>query len=798
MPVQPPSIDLSRVPSELREHDRWVCWRFEDREGKPTKVPYDAVSGLRASTTDQTTWHGFETAVAAFEGGGYEGVGFVFAEGGGFCGIDLDDCIGEDGVISDGALAIIARFGSYSEISPSGRGVKIFIRGIKPEGARSKVRTVPGTKAVEVYDHGRFFTVTGGHVEGTPIAVNDRQAELETFCREIFPPEPKRATGAATTAAAASGGVDPDDARLLDRARCAGNGTKFASLFDKGDTSEYGGDESAADQALCNLLWFWTCDIARVDRLFRGSALYREKWERVDYRARTLAKAAEGRVWSPPVKNGAADTDATPGVGSHAIAPEDDNGLIRLGERDPDSGRLVLAPRRTLPTAQAFVREFHQHPGGTTLRNYGGMMLEWRGNRYQQVEDEAVRSRLHPWLHESLRYVLNRKTGLMELAPFESNPGTVKAALDTVRTVTHLPVETPVPSWLGPADGLPDPTEILACRSKNIHIPTGLVIPATPALFTTNALEFDYDPNAEPPEQWIKFLEQVFGEDIEAVQTLQEFAGYLLTPDTSQQKILFMLGPKRSGKGTIVRMFSRLVGLGNVVAPTTSSLAGPFGLQPLLGKSLATINDARFKGESVATTTERILTITGEDYCTVDMKHRESITTKLKTRFIIVSNEIPRLTDAAGALANRFIVLRMTNSFFGREDPTLTDRLCTELPGILLWAIDGWKRLRARGRFVQPASAGEAMRDLEDLSSPVGAFVRDTCEVGVGHRVIVDDLFAAWQNWCQAEGIDHVPSKAVFGRDLMAAFPQVRKRKGTAGVQFYDGVALARPSGIPV
>lgn len=789
-----PVPDLSLVPAALRERDRWLCWRREVFDEKPTKVPVHPITGMNASVTDPTNLFSFETATAAAAEHGHDGVGFVFVEGEGLCGIDLDNCIDENGVMSVEAREIIDSFGSYTEISPSGRGVKIFIRATKPT-TRCKVTNVPGMTAAEVYDGKRMFTVTARHLEGTPLVVEDRQAELDAFCARIFPAKP---AAGPTTPAVASFAADPDDDRLLDRARHAANGAKFAALYYRGDTSGHGGDDSAADLALCSLLWFWTGDVERVDRLFRRSALYRPKWERPDYRAATLAKAAEGEVMS--ARTGVAghvpaegSTSATP-----AIDPANLDGSIALGERDPDSGRLVLSPRRTLPTAQAFTREFHDHPDGITLRGYGGMMLEWNGNRYREVEDESLKLRLQPWLHHALRFFVSPTTGRLTLRDFESNPATIKAAFDTVRTYTHLSIHTPIPSWLDDGKDRPDPAELLACRSNNIHIPSGLVIPATPALFTTNALEFDYNANAEPPERWTKFLEQVFGEDIEAVRALQEWMGYCLTPDTSQQKILLMVGPKRSGKGTIVRVLSRLVGLGNVAAPTTSSLAGPFGLQPLLGKSLATINDARFKGESVATTIERLLTISGEDFCTIDIKHKPSITTKLKTRFTIVSNELPRLTDAAGALANRFLILRLTRTFFDREDPHLTEKLCEELPGILLWAIDGWKRLRARGRFVQPASSTEAVRDLEDLSSPVAAFVRDRCVVGTGHRVDTDVLFREYQAWCQAEGIEYGQTKPMFGRDLAAAFPSVTKGRDSTMTSFYRGLTIKGGIDVPV
>jgi putative DNA primase/helicase len=108
---------------------------------------------------------------------------------------------------------------------------------------------------------------------------------------------------------------------------------------------------------------------------------------------------------------------------------------------------------------------------------------------------------------------------------------------------------------------------------------------------------------------------------------------------------------------------------------------------------------------------------------------------------IIISNELPRLADASGALASRFIVLLLTRSFFGREDQTLTGKLLTELPGILNWGIAGWRRLTERGYFVQPGSALDAVQQLEDLGSPTRAFLRERCEIGPFHTVGIDELY---------------------------------------------------------
>ncbi len=286
------------------------------------------------------------------------------------------------------------------------------------------------------------------------------------------------------------------------------------------------------------------------------------------------------------------------------------------------------------------------------------------------------------------------------------------------------------------------------------------------------------------------FLSQLFQDDRQAWELLQEWFGYCLSGDTSQHKMLLIVGPRRSGKGTIARVLARLVGPGNVRSPTTSSLAGPFGLQPLIGKSLAIVSDARFSGKDVQTVIERLLCISGEDPLTIDRKHITSVTMKLPTRFVFLTKELPRLTDASGALAGRFMMLRLTESFYGREDTALTAKLLTELPGVLNWAIEGWRQLRERGHFVQPSSVEDALRDIEDLSSPVGAFVRARCEVGSGLRVRLDDLYAGWKEWCEADGRISVTTKQTFGRDLTAAVAGITTRVGTANLRFYQSIAL--------
>lgn len=790
--VSPPVVtfDPARVPAALRDRPQWVCWKYIKRQGKLTKCPVNARIGGNADSTDPATWATFDEAVAAWKSGGTAGIGYVFAGDDPFCGIDLDGCIDDAGVIVPTARAVLDSLNSYAEISPSGRGVKVFIAGRKPEGVGCKSQAVAGFKECEVYDRERFFTVTGQHVAGTPGGVEERQAELNALCSRLWPRKPKSHLNRPLSETGFAG----DDDVLIRRVIASKNGDRFAKLW-AGDTSMHGGDASGADQALCNSLAFWTGkDTERMDRLFRRSGLFREKWDEKrgarTYGQMTIETAiADCQQTYSPLRRTASSVSAS-GSSVQSEHRDRDDLLVPLGQPDPATGRLVLSPKRTLPTAEAYIREFNHHSDGRTLHGYGGLLMEWRGNRYSQVEEECVKQRLQPWLHKALRYVLNKQTGEMELVDFESNPTTVKQALDTIRSFVHLPASTVSPSWLGGVTDRPPALELLPCKSLNLHIPTGRIFAPTPALFTINALDFDYDSNPEPPKRWIRFIEQLFGDDLESVQLLQEWMGYCLTADTSQQKMLLLVGPRRSGKGTIGRILTRLVGAGNVVGPTTSSLAGNFGLQPLIEKSLAIVSDARFGGDSVGTVVERLLCISGEDTLTIDRKFLGSVSMKLATRFMFLTNELPRLNDASTALAGRFLVLRLFHTFYGNEDVTLTDQLLAELPGILQWAIEGWKRLRARGRFVQPRSGEDAVRDMEDLASPVGAFIRDRCIVDVGHRTWVDDIYNAWRVWCEQDGRNAVSTKQAFGRDLMAAAPGVSRRRGTGMVAFYEGIGL--------
>ena len=273
--------------------------------------------------------------------------------------------------------------------------------------------------------------------------------------------------------------------------------------------------------------------------------------------------------------------------------------------------------------------------------------------------------------------------------PWRPNKKRVGDVLDALKSVRRIP-DFDAPFWV--SEERPAPNHVVL-RNGILDLDTGELNGHTPNLFTVNALDLDYDPaKPEAPTRWIRFLESLWPDDQKSIDTLQEVVGYLLGPDTSQQKIFLLVGPPRSGKGTILRVLTGLLGSQNVASPTLSWLTKDFGMQVLIGKSLATISDARFAGADRYVACERLLVISGEDNVTIPRKYREEWEghlPPLTVRFLIATNEVPKLPDSSGALAARFVPMVLKETFLGREDPGLTAALQEERAGIFSWGLEG-------------------------------------------------------------------------------------------------------------
>lgn len=443
----------------------------------------------------------------------------------------------------------------------------------------------------------------------------------------------------------------------------------------------------------------------------------------------------------------------------------------------PDDDPQMIFTASPMKTAELFHDTL---PEKGRILHWRGEFYSWDATRYVTRDRVYIDQRLYHFMAGCLTLKTNPKTGHSENVAFNPKTSSVNDVAHALRAVCYADLPEPQ-VWIDNKPGDVPAHEIVAFKNGFLHHPSRSLIPSTDRLFCTSALDFDFTPAAPPPTEWLKFLHSLWPDDPESITTLAEMFGYLLTDDTSQQKMFMLIGPPRCGKGTILRILEALVGYANRVSPSLASLGTQFGLQPLIGKRLAMISDARLSGRAdQQPIVENLLRISGEDTITIDRKNMTAWSGKMAIRFVLASNELPAFSDASAALANRFLPFKFNTSFLGKEDHGLTARLLKELPGIVIWALDGLGRLNQRGYFQRPTSADELAADLVDQTSPIRAFVQEHCVISEHAQADRDELFKAWKTWCEAQGRDHAGTKVSFGRQLSAAFPGIKRSQPRA------------------
>ncbi|MCF7548913.1 phage/plasmid primase, P4 family [Pseudonocardia sp. WMMC193] len=459
---------------------------------------------------------------------------------------------------------------------------------------------------------------------------------------------------------------------------------------------------------------------------------------------------------------------------------------------------LYPPPSEPLTVARQLVHE-RTAQGVPLIGYWRGAWMDYTGPAWREAEATAMRKWLYLRLDEVVYEEWDGRKEAMVTKPWKPNSKSVSGVLDAMAALVHIPETVDTPSWLDPTNDYPAATEYIACRNGLLDVTTLTLREATPRYFGTVSVPFDWDADAPEPVEWMKFLRTVWppnedGTDREEIKLLAEWFGYVLSGSTARQKMFMLVGPPRSGKGTITRTLEALVGRGNSASPTLAGLATNFGLAPLVGKTLGTIADARLGKDNVNVVIERLLSISGEDSLTVDRKNRDAWTGKIAARLMLCSNGLPQFGDASGAIASRFLVATMERSFLGQEDTELQARIEAELPGILRWALAGLVRLNKTGKFTTPAESAEAVDALADLVSPISAFVREVGVTGPEESVTVQDLYEEWRSWCKANG-HGISSAQKFSTDLRSTLPQLKivrpKVDGRAGPRQFRGVGIS-------
>ena len=471
------------------------------------------------------------------------------------------------------------------------------------------------------------------------------------------------------------------------------------------------------------------------------------------------------------------------------------------GEEAGESGdRFLPHPGTPIKVARVLAAtDLATEQGPPSLRWHRGGFTRWDSSAWLAEPDSAVEQQLFA-ITEHAKYEERDEDdesgeGAPRVRSWNPTPGSIASLLKTLGVaVLQLPHQLDPPFWISTGT---EERSLIPVENGLLDAVTRELRPHTPDYFNGWSLPYRYDPDAPEPADWLKFLSDLWPKEPESIEFLQEWTGYLISGDTTQEKVCLLTGPRRGGKGTICRVEIALMGTMNVASPTFTNLTETFGLESLVDKPLAIIFDARTGSKNIQAAVERMLTISGRDRVTVNRKNRAAWEGQLPARLMHVSNELPALRDVAGALASRYIPLTTTRSWLGQEDVGLGARLTTpeSLSSILNWALDGLDRLRKQGTFTMPAGATEALKMLERLASPEMAWAEACCEFGPKSWARTDDLFSSYERWAVVDQrMTKTPTKEVFIRNLRSAFPELvptRRRLGDGKQHHgYTGIKL--------
>lgn len=756
------------IPSELKALPNWVCYRFfyDDGIDKYRKMPINPRDMEPAKSNDPTTWTDYDTAVHAAEK--CDGIGFMFSNSPYF-GVDIDGVRDEIERYKAGEDTIIAEFvdtlQSYTELSRSGNGIHIICRGKLPPSGRRKGN-------VEMYENGRFFVMTG-NIAAEYADISDCTEAIKVLHEKYI----GGGTSPSSSPALPPAELALTDSELLDRAKNAKNGAKFARLY-AGDITGYT-SQSEADMALCNHLAYWTgCDAERMDRMFRGSGLFREKWLReqsgTTYGALTIQKAILDcrNVY-------------TPGASGESYA-------LRIGaESDADT---APAKRYTFDDMGNAERIFDAY-GGFIRYSYTDKRWlyydtrKWCMDTTGEIEraaeqaikaldaDEPMYARAAELDDEDgdgegkklyKAYLAHKKYS-------RSNRGK-KAMLDELRhKIPISPMQTDIDGML-----LNTPTGILDLRD-------GVLRPHDPEAYITKIAHVEYDPTATC-QTWERFLGEIFGGDTDLINYVQRAVGYSMTASTVEQCVFFLHGSGSNGKSTFLSIIREMMGdyTVNIQPETIMVKNSPGG---------ANSDIARLKSARLVTTVEPnegarlneglLKQLSGEDPVTARRLYGDEFEFIPQFKLWMATNHRPLIRGTDDGIWRRIKMIPFTAQIPDeKKDKHLAGKLRRELPGIFNWAIDGCRKYQESGLQEPRSVRGSTMEYRKDMDA-IQQFIDECCEQS-GECPAVS-LYSAYSDWAKRNH-QYEMNNNVFGRKMSERYVKQKTRNGAV----YIGIKLGR------
>jgi putative DNA primase/helicase len=490
-----------------------------------------------------------------------------------------------------------------------------------------------------------------------------------------------------------------------------------------------------------------------------------------------------------------AEAEAEPQAEAEAL----EGPLVRFSDEMPkaDDKPAMLSPSGPYDTAKEYVRRKCFREGSLATYFWQDKFYEWNGRYYEVVEERVMRDRVYAFLDES------KKGNVDEEQRFRPKPSHVNDMLDALKSGLVLGAKYLPPMWFETGERA---TNVLAFKNGLVNVLTGEMMPMTPKLWLHSALDFDWKPEAKCP-RWERFLGEIFPGDQESQDCVEELLGYAMTEETKFQKGALFIGEPRSGKGTIADILHELTGDSGYVSLSFHDwLAHVNSKEDLIGKRVGVFPDVRFKpgkfygnnydpGGIDHKSAELLLKIIGEDRLTIPRKYVAAWLGRLGMKIILLANDPPNLNDESGVLPTRFIKIAFKESFLDREDVELPAKLRKELSGIAVRCLKAYRRLLARGRFIQPKSGLALVHDVAAQSDPFLAMFHELFVIGAESEINCGLAYGKFGMWCEERGrldLKRSITNKEFGKRLrkVKGLAQLKTHKPNGKQRVYLGFRL--------
>lgn len=808
------------VPTELKSLKRWVCFKVEGMEdGRKTKRPYNALTGKFAKVNDDITWTTFDLALSGCVKFNCDGIGFVL--GNGIFGIDLDNHPDENGLfpLSQDKFDILCKefieqLNSYTEISQSGNGIHIICAGKLPEGARRK-------DCVEMYDKGRFFAFTGNAINNIPIM--DREEEVKPLWQKyVYTEKPIQNQKQVYCADKNRIELKLSDEEVISAIMQSSQSDTFYRYYHDGDISLNGSDHSKADMSFCNMLaWWCNKDTEQMDRIFRNSALMRDKWDEfrgdATYGEITLQNAiqevaggyvktvSKGSIYTVKDKTSQEYTVDEDGV-LHSV---EEDSLMNLDENGEPIFRIKNIIKSYSYTDTGNADRFYDYFGDLFKYNVTDkVFMFWTGKTWIRDTTNIIRKYANKFLdilkeeQKKLEDQIaeNTKAGRADkvkqlegiLQACEKNRTRVsnKAGKDAMLSEFQSLYDIPIESSRFNEDDF-----LLNTDSGIVDLRTGKIsdFDKTKLMSKNTNVKVSY----ENPTVWLGFLQSVFNngnivETQEIIDCLQKCLGYTLTGSTKEQVMFLLYGLGSNGKSTLTETIAHVLGTyGDNIA--SSVLMQPKNANNSAIYSIAKLQTARFvetgetdDGGKLAEAQLKILT--GGDTISAQFKFGNEFSFKPRFKIWMSTNNKPIIRGTDHGIWRRLFLFPFKNSFTGpQKDKTLPDRLRAESDKILGWCIQGYLKYLEKNDFCEPQILKKEKEVYQVEMDVVAQFVSKECIVGPSAQVDCKALYSHYKEWA-LDNTEFTLKESKFSEGLKTK--GITTSLGKTGKQVYVGIKL--------